>query len=202
MLLLDSFCRDIIWGILAREPGLHAVLGNFFKISSFFTKIWKMALALKTEFLNPRWKLTVQDRNLRRNTFKIIPLACWTFIDLQRHDIEDKLDQNPRPRNLTSRQDKTILKNFNDRNNFGPAMPRGGKRHQLLHQGYGMPNGMQNLTLMRHLLMQMQRAFLITDGGLSRLTLTDSKPMTTSMITNIKKLRSSDSFPIDATSYH
>ena len=34
-----------------------------------------------------------------------------------------------------------------------------------------MPNGMQILTLMGHLLMQMQRA-LITDGGLSRPTLT------------------------------
>ena len=112
MLLLNSFCSDIIWGILAREPGLYAVLENFFKISSFFTKIWKMILALETEFLNPRWKLIVQDRNLRRNTVKIIPLACWTFIDLQRHDLEDKLDQNPKPRNLTSRQDKTILKNL------------------------------------------------------------------------------------------
>ena len=44
-------------------------------------------------------------------------------------------------------------------------MPRGAQRHQLLHQGYGMPNGMQNMTLVRHLPMQMQRV-LITDGGL------------------------------------
>ena len=77
-----------------------------------------MTLALKTEFLNPRWKLAVQDKKLRRNIFTIIPLACWTLIDLQTYDLVNILDQNHRPRKLTSRQDKTSLKELNDWNDL------------------------------------------------------------------------------------
>ena len=126
VLLLDSFRREIIWGILARGPGFHDVRWSLLKFHHFLQKL-KMTLVLKTEFLNPRWKLTVQDKKFRRNIFKIIPLACWALIDLHRHDLVDTLDQNPRPRNLTSRQDKTSLKEFNDWNDLIQQCQEGDK---------------------------------------------------------------------------
>ena len=127
VLLLDSFLQGYHLRDLGKGARVTCCSLKSFEISSLFTKNWKMTLALKTEFLNPRWKLTVQDKKFRRNIFTIISLACWALIDLQRHDLANTLDQNPRPRNLTSRQDKTSLKEFNDWNNLIQQCQEGDK---------------------------------------------------------------------------
>ena len=98
-----------------------------FWIFTTFTKFWEMTLALKTGFLNPRWKLTVQDEIFRRNTLKIIPLACWALIDLQRHDLEDKFDLNPRPKNFDLKTKTSNLEQFNDWNNLIQRCQEGDK---------------------------------------------------------------------------
>ena len=76
-------------------------------------------------------------------------------------------------------------------------MPRGGQRHQLLHQGYGMPNGMQKLTLMRHLPMQMQRV-LIADGGLK----TDSNIGSNGDGSSLEVPRTTDLWKADSAFIH
>jgi len=58
----------------------------------------------------------------------------------------------------------TLLKNLLAETNLIQQCQEGNKRHKLLHQGYGMPNGMKNDTDETPT-NEMQRA-LIADGGL------------------------------------
>ena len=86
-----------------------AFLKTFWKFI-LFTKII-MTLALKTGFLNPRLKMFYTWWKFQRNMFTILPLACWSLKDFQRHDLAKTTDQNPRPRILTLRPNKSSLTN-------------------------------------------------------------------------------------------